>query len=38
VEEAVLNSLTGAITMSGRDGHTALALPLDQLARLLDVA
>jgi D-aminopeptidase len=31
VEEAVLNSLTCAKTMVGRDGHTAYALPLDLL-------
>lgn len=34
VEEAVLNSLTVAETMVGRDAHIALALPLDLLANL----
>lgn len=33
-EEAILNSLTAATTMTGRDGNTIHALPLD---RLLDV-
>ncbi len=36
VEEAVLNSLTCAETVVGRDGHVAQALPLDQLQDLLD--
>ncbi len=35
VEEAVLNSLTCAETVIGRDGHTAYALPLDALLELL---
>jgi len=35
VEEAVLNSLTAATTMTGRDGHTLYALPPDELADLL---
>jgi len=30
-EEAILNSLTAATTMVGRDGNTIHALPLDQL-------
>jgi D-aminopeptidase len=35
VEEAVLNSLCAAETMVGRDGHTAHALPLDQVQELM---
>jgi D-aminopeptidase len=35
VEEAVYNSLLKATTMRGRDGHTAEAIPLDELRRLL---
>ena len=35
VEEAVLNSLVAAETMTGRDGHTVPALPLDRVADLL---
>ena len=35
VEEAVLNSLAAAQTMTGRDGHIAQALPLDQVRELL---
>ena len=35
VEEAVLNSLAAAQTMTGRDGHIAHALPLDQVHELL---
>jgi D-aminopeptidase len=35
VEEAVLNSLAAAITMAGRDGHVAHALPLDQVGQIL---
>lgn len=35
VEEAVLNSLCAAQTMSGRDGNTAYALPVEQLVELL---
>lgn len=31
VEEAVLNSLCAAVTTTGRDGHTAYALPMDQV-------
>jgi D-aminopeptidase len=33
--EAVLNALCAAETMTGRDGHTAHALPLDRVADLL---
>ncbi len=36
VEEAVLNSLCAATTMTGRDGHTRYALPLDAVAKLLN--
>ena len=36
VEEAVLNSLTCAETVVGRDGHLAQALPLDRLQDLLN--
>ncbi|MGC9320566.1 MAG: P1 family peptidase, partial [Armatimonadota bacterium] len=36
VEEAVLNSLWRAETVVGRDGHTRYALPLDEVARLVD--
>jgi D-aminopeptidase len=36
VEEAVLNSLTCAETVVGRDNHVAQALPLDQLLDLLN--
>jgi len=35
VEEAVLNSLTCAETVVGRDGHTAQALPLEQVVELV---
>jgi D-aminopeptidase len=35
VEEAVLNSLCRAETVVGRDGHTARALPLEQVAALV---
>ena len=35
VEEAVLNSLCAAETVIGRDGHTAHALPLDEVAALV---
>lgn len=37
-EEAILNALTMAETMSGRNGHTAYAIPLDHLVRLLALA
>jgi D-aminopeptidase len=35
VEEAILNALVAATTMTGRDGHTLHALPHDELARWL---
>jgi D-aminopeptidase len=35
VEEAVLNSLCAAETVVGRDGHTAHALPLDDVVALV---
>jgi D-aminopeptidase len=35
VEEAVLNALCAAETMTGRDGHVRHALPVDEVARLL---
>jgi D-aminopeptidase len=35
VEEAVLNSLTCAETMTGRDGHTALGIPLTDLKAIV---
>ena len=31
VEEAVLNALFTAVTVTGRDGHTAPALPVEQV-------
>jgi D-aminopeptidase len=34
-EEAILNALTGAETMTGRQGRLAHALPLDDLARVV---
>ena len=34
-EEAILNSLTAASTMEGRDGNTLHALPLDRLTDLM---
>jgi D-aminopeptidase len=34
-EEAILNALTGAETMTGRAGHTAHALPLDRLVEVM---
>ncbi|WP_263835746.1 P1 family peptidase [Salinibacter sp.] len=34
-EEAVYNALTAATTVTGRDGHTQEALPLDRLRSLL---
>ena len=36
VEEAILNALTGAETMTGFQGRTAHALPLDGLKELMD--
>jgi D-aminopeptidase len=35
VEEAVYNALTTATTVTGRDGHTREALPLDRLRTIL---
>ena len=35
VEEAILNSLVAAETMTGRDDHTVHALPRDELGELL---
>lgn len=35
VEEAVLNALWRAETMVGRDGHTRLALPLEEVRRVM---
>jgi len=35
VEEAILNALTSAETMTGFQGHTAHALPLDELQRVM---
>ncbi len=35
VEEAILNALAAAETMTGFDGHTAYALPLDDLKHIL---
>jgi D-aminopeptidase len=35
VEEAVLNSLVAAQTMTGRDGHIAYALPVDRVQELM---
>jgi len=34
-EEAVLNSLLQAETVSGRDGHTSGRLPVDELRKVL---
>jgi len=35
VEEAILNALTSAETMTGYQGHTAYALPLDELQAVM---
>jgi len=35
VEESILNALTAAETMTGFKGHTAHALPLDELRRIM---
>ncbi len=35
VEESIINALTAAETMSGFQGHTAYALPLDELQKLM---
>jgi D-aminopeptidase len=37
-EEAVLNSLLAAPTVTGRDGHTSYGLPADEVRRLLGAA
>lgn len=34
-EEAVLNAMVAAETMTGRDGHQVLALPHDRLKEVL---
>jgi L-aminopeptidase/D-esterase-like protein len=34
-EEAIVNAMVGAKTMTGIDGHTVIALPHDQLQRVL---
>jgi D-aminopeptidase len=34
-EEAIVNALCGATTMTGRDGHVAHALPLDTLVEVM---
>ncbi len=36
VEEAVYNSLTKATTITGRDGHTTEAIPIDRLKEFLN--
>jgi D-aminopeptidase len=38
VEEAILNSLVCAETMTGRDGHVAYALPMEQVVELLNAS
>ena len=35
VEESIINALTSAETMTGRNGRTAHALPLDELERVM---
>lgn len=35
-EEAILNSLLHAETMTGHDGHQAVALPLDRVPRIME--
>ena len=35
-EEAIVNALFGAKTMTGRDGNTRHALPLDQVERIFE--
>jgi D-aminopeptidase len=35
-EEAILNSLFQASTMTGRDGHEAAALPLDEVLGIME--
>ena len=34
-EEAIVNALVGAETMTGADNHTAIALPHDRLRQLM---
>jgi D-aminopeptidase len=34
-EEAIVNAMVGAKTMTGVDGHTAIALPHEQLQDVL---
>jgi D-aminopeptidase len=34
-QEAILNSITMAETIVGRDGHTAYGIPLDQVSRIM---
>ena len=34
-EEAIINALAAAKTMTGRDGHTIIALPHDRLQAVL---
>jgi D-aminopeptidase len=34
-QEAILNALTSARTMTGRDGNTAYGIPLDQVRRIM---
>jgi L-aminopeptidase/D-esterase-like protein len=34
-EEAIVNAMVAAETMTGIDGHTAIALPHDQLREVL---
>jgi L-aminopeptidase/D-esterase-like protein len=34
-EEAIINAMVGAETMTGIDGHTVTALPHDRLRELL---
>jgi D-aminopeptidase len=34
-EEAILNALFSAETMTGRDGHVRHALPIDEVVRIL---
>jgi D-aminopeptidase len=36
LEEAIVNALFGAETMTGRDGNTRHALPLDQVERIFE--
>jgi D-aminopeptidase len=35
-EESILNALCAADTMTGRDGRTAHALPLDRLVEIVE--